>query len=427
VWARIGLVNAVLVRDYAVDARKDAEEALDRAGSTLEPKKDREAIIAVSRSFLALWAGDRVKAKERADQAIGLTTSDASPMAASMALLASGRVSAQAGDLDTSLSAIDKALSLAPTHGLVVVDWAASRLEGGDPVSARRALSEYLQKHKDNSRARLLLAQAERALGDANYGKTLELACANDTKISRAIRTACALAYAEKSRQEGNRQESSKRAKAAIEQVDDSQSLGAAALLLASLGEVDEAENVLVRARKTAEPTALSLQWPDVAIRLARGESVPTAPILAKPAGPERVMVALRAAYARKGSAGLAAALKILPPGILDLDSDLRAYSVLAKEDAVAKIERAGLESRVEKGNPVAAYVLGVLFFREKDFRGAARRLEKAMANHGDACQAAKLYIEAMGSAKQGTQLNRTALKAVLSHNATCPVSSALN
>jgi uncharacterized protein HemY len=38
------------------------------------------------------------------------------------------------------------------------------------------------------------------------------------------------------------------------------------------------------------------------------------------------------------------------------------------------------LEKRIEKGSPVISYVLGVLAARDKDYKLAMRRLEKALA-----------------------------------------------
>jgi tetratricopeptide (TPR) repeat protein len=421
IWARVGLVNAVLARDYGVDANKEAEEALDRASSVLTPQKERDTLIAVARTLLALATGDRAKAKERSQSALSLTATESSPLALSFSLMAYARVLTLTGDLEGALRELDKAFSLTPSQGLIVVDWSAARLENGDPVSARRALSEFLIKHKENSRARLLLAEAERALGEPGFAKNIEIACQNDTKISRFIRSACAIATAQQARLAGDRKEAILRAKTGIEQADDAQALGQAALLLATLGEVDEAENLMVRARKNTESQAPSLEWPDVAIRLGRGESVSWAPFMAKPAGPERAYTAMRAVYARKGAAGLAAALKPLPPGLLDIDTDLRAISVLAREDSLTKSERSTLENQSDSGNPVAAYVLGVRLSQNKDLRGALRWLDKALMNHGDACQAAKLYQSILNSLKLGPA-NKTLLRTLLSHNTKCPI-----
>jgi tetratricopeptide (TPR) repeat protein len=416
--ARLGLLNAFLVDDYAVEAKKDAEDALRRAGASPESNKERAALIATARSLLAHAAGERAAAKQHADAAIMATAPDLS----AFALLASARVRSLAGDADGTARDLDRAMGIAPELAPVVVDWATSRLDGGDPVAARRALVTLLEHNQDNSRALLLLAEAERALGEPNWTKTLEKACRGDAKISRSIRAACAVESALQSRIEGDRTGALRKARAVVQTSEDPQVLGQASLLLALLGETDAAEEVLERGRKAADPANVPLVWADAAIRLSRGETVATSHLLEHPAGPERDLVALRAAYVRSGTTGLAAALKVLPPGIQDIDWDVRAYAALGHEEGPPKPELAALEKRVEKGSPVSSYVLGVLAVQDKDFKLAMRRMDKALAWHGDACQAALLYLDAVKRVGHGAQPNKPGLRNVRSHNAKCPL-----
>jgi tetratricopeptide (TPR) repeat protein len=416
--ARLGLLNAFLVDDYAVEAKKDAEDALRRAGASPEINKERAALIAAARSLLAHAAGERAAAKQHADAAMVATAPDLS----AFALLASARVRSLAGDAEGTARDLDRAMGIAPELAPVVVDWATARLDGGDPVAARRALVTLLEHYQDNSRALLLLAEAECALGEPNWTKTLEKACRGDAKISRSIRAACAVESALQSRIEGDRAGALRKAKAISQTSEDAQVLGQASLLLALLGETDAAEEVLERGRKAADPANVPLVWADAAIRLSRGETVATSHLLEHPAGPERDLVALRAAYVRSGTTGLAAALKVLPPGIQDIDWDVRAYAALGHEEGPPKPELAALEKRVEKGSPVASYVLGVLAVQDKDFKLAMRRLDKALAWHGDACQAALLYLDAVKRVGHGAQSSKPGLRNVRSHNAKCPL-----
>jgi uncharacterized protein HemY len=412
------LVNAFLVLDYDVDAKKDAERALERAARGPEVSKERTSLAATARALLALAVGDRVAARQHADTAVAAATPDP-PI---FAFLASARVRSLAGDGAGAARDLDRAMGIASDVSPVLVDWAVSRLDEGDPVAARRSLLSLLEKDAEYSRARLLLADAERALGESGWTKSLDLACKSDAKISRNVRALCAAGSALQARLEGDRGGALRKAKAASQTTEDPQALAQMSLLLALLGEIDAADELLQRAAKSADPAAVALQWADLAIRLGRGEKGESLPVVEHPAGPERDIVALRAAYARSGPAGLAAASKALPPGIADVDWEVRTFAKLEREGPMPKAEAAALEKRAERWNPVASYVLGLFAARDKDWKLAARRLEKALAWHGDTCQAAALYVDAVGRAGKLVQLNKPALRALHARNAKCPL-----
>lgn len=413
---RLALVNALLTCDYAVDATKDAEEALKRADGLPAPSQERVSLSWAVRGLLALAAGDRASAKQYAENAL------ATAEAPAFSLLASARVRRLAGDVEGGAKELDRALAVGPDVLPVAIDWAASRIDGGDPVVARRTLLAMLGKSPDNSRAQLVLAEAERALGEAMWSKRLESACAGDSKISRAVRAACATAAALQARLDGDRAGALRKAKAIAQTTDEPALLGQLSLVMALLGEVDAADEVLQRAGKRADLGMVSLQWAGVAIRLGRNENVQSSALLEHPAGPERHLVALRAAYVRSGREGLAGMLKGLPPGILDIDWDVRAFAVLARDAAPPKAEVSALEKKGEKGNPVAAYVLGLFALQEGDFKVAARRFERSLAGHGDGCRAATQYLEAFGHLGRGAILNKASLRAVRARNANCPL-----
>ena len=304
----------------------------------------------------------------------------------------------------------------------VVVAWAAARLDGGDPVVARRALATLLAKDQENSCARLVLAKAERALGEPDWVKNLDLACRGDTKISRVVRSACAMESAFRARLEGDRAGALRKARAVAQGSEDPEILGNASLLVASLGDIDAADEILAHARKLADTSMVSLLWADFGVRLGRGEVVRPSGALEHPAGPERDLAAMRAAYAQNGVAGLVVVLKTLPPGVQDIDADVRAFAALGHEGSPPKPELANLEKRSEKGNPVASYVLGLLAMRDKDYKLAARRLDKALAMHGDACQAGQIHLAAAKRVEYGAAMNRAGLRAIRARNTKCPL-----
>jgi len=133
-------------------------------------------------------------------------------------------------------------------------------------------------------------------------------------------------------------------------------------------------------------------------------------------------LVALRAAFVRAGPAGLTAALKTLPPGIQDIDWDIRAFAALGREGGPTRGELFALEKKGEKGNPVISYVLGFLANKDKDWKLAMRRLERGLVLHGDACKAAAMYLEAVQQAGRGSQPNKAGLRGIHLHNAKCPL-----
>jgi Tfp pilus assembly protein PilF len=415
---RLGLVNALLTSDYAVEAKKDAEDALDRAQSGPEAGKERRSLASAARALLALADGDRSLANQHVNAAMAASAGE--PTA--FVLLASGRVRALAGDAAGAARDLDRAMGMSPDLAPVVIDWAASQMEGGNPVTARRALATLLDKSTENSKARLLFADAERALGETDWVKNVELACHSDVKISRIVRSACAVESAAQARLEGERTVAIRKAKAVSQTMDDPYLLGQSSLLLASLGEVDAADEVLARARKAGDPTMPALRWADLAIRLGRAENPQTLPAMDRPAGPERDLTALRLAYARGGGDALAQTLKEIPPGVLDIDWDVRALAALADPTGPTKQELAVLEKRGDKGNPAASYVLGLLAMRDKDFKLVVRRLEKALSLQADTCQAAIQYLDASARVGRTAQPNRGALRGIHARNSKCPI-----
>jgi tetratricopeptide (TPR) repeat protein len=414
----LALADAFLTLEHGEAAAKSADEALRRLPADDQPNLQRLALVEAVRALLALAAGDRDTAKQHVD--VGLAWAAGKPPPA--LLLASARVRGLAGDTTGAGKDLDSALQSAPEFAPVVADWAAQRLDSGDATAARRATHEFLAKNKAAARVHLLAADAERALGERGWTKHIESACRSEGRVSRAGRAACSLAAALDARLDGERSAAVAKARAAGQASDDPRVIADSALTLASLGEIDAADEVLARARKLADATAVPLAWADLAVRLGRGQADGAAPPAAQPALPERMLVALRASYLKGGGVALVAAVKSVPAALGEIDPDLRMYMELGREGGVSRSDRATLERRAERGSPVAAFVLGVLAAREDDHKQAAKRLEKALAGHGDACRAALLYLSALQAQDEPVQPNRAALRALHARNAQCPI-----
>jgi tetratricopeptide (TPR) repeat protein len=414
----LALADAFSALDHGVPGAKSAEEALRRLPPGDRPNPQRLALVETVRALLGLAAGDRETARQHVE--VGLAWAGAKPPPA--LLLASARVRTLAGDTTGAGKDLDLAIQSAPDSAPVVADWAAQRLDSGDAIAARRVTREFLAKNKAASRVHLVAGDAERALGESGWSKHIELACRGEGRASRALRAACSLAAALDARLDGERSAAVRKARAAGQASEDPRVLADSALVLASLGEIDAADDVLARARKLADDTAVPLAWADLAVRLGRGQVDLRAPSAVRPAQPERHLVALRAVYMKGGGAALAAVTKNVPAGQSEIDADLRTFMELGREGGGARSDRAALERRADRGNPVASFVVGVLAAREDDHKQAARRLEKALAGHGDACRAALLYLSALQAQDWPSPPNRAALLALHARNAQCPV-----
>jgi tetratricopeptide (TPR) repeat protein len=415
---RLALAEAFLTLDHGVTAAKGADEALRRLRPGDRPNPQRLALVETVRALLALAAGDRDTARQHVE--VGRAWAAGKPPPA--LLLASARVHTMAGDTTAAGKDLDLALQVAPDFAPVVADWAAQRLDSGDALGARRVTREFLTKNRAASRVHLVAADAERALGESSWSKHVESACRGENRASRGLRAACLLASALDARLDGERSAAVRKARAAGQASEDPRVLADSALVLASLGEIDAADEVLAHARKLADDTAVPLAWADLAVRLGRGQTGLLAPPALPPAQPERHLVALRALYLGAGGAAMAAQIKNVPAGPREIDADLRTFMELGREGGASSSDRTALERRADRGSPVAAFVRGVLAAREDDHKQAARRLEKALAGHGDACRAALLYLSALQAQERPAPPNRAVLGALHARNAQCPV-----
>jgi len=415
---RLALVDAFLTLDHGRATAKGAEETLRRLRPGDPPNPQLLALAEAARALLALAAGDRNTAKQHVDAGLARAAPNPPPAL----LLASARVRALAGDTAGAGKDLDRALQAAPDFAPVVAEWAAQRLDCGDATAVRRVTRAFLAKNREASRVQLLAGEAERALGEGGWTKHIEPACHDESRTSRAVRAACWLASAQHARIDGERSAAVRKARAAGQASEDFRVLAESALVLASLGEIDAADEGLARARKLADGKAVPLAWAEMAVRLGRGQTDGTERPAEGPVQPEHHLLALRALYLKGGGAAMAATVKNVPAFLSDFDSDLRTYMELGREGGVSRSDRATLERRAERGSPVAAFVLGVLAARENDHKQAAKWLERALAGHGDACRAALLYLSALQAQERPSQPNRVALRALRARNAQCPI-----
>ena len=414
--ASLAFASALLARDYGLPARDEAEKLLARAEAAQDPPASRVALIEGTRSLLAVAAGDLPAALKAAERAVAARR-DFSP-----SLLALARVKIHLGDLEGAARDLDQLVARAPELSAAVADRAELSLDLGDAAAAVRLLEPQLARSGDHLRSRLLLAEAQRALGQRPASAALEAGCGVEGKQSPTLAAACALSAATDARLAGDRALALRHARAAAarETPDDARLLSSAALQLAGLGEVDLAADLLARARRLASERAVPIVWAETAVRLGRREPIARTPLLAKPAGPERRLVAARAALAADGPAALTAAMAAVPAPLIELDPDLAAMAVLGRPSpGPSASERAALERRAERGDPVAAYVLGRLAERAGEARLAVRRLEKALVGHGDACEAAAV-LHTVAQVAERPSAGAAGLRALRARNSQC-------
>ena len=411
--AGIAFVEALLLRDYGLGQRADAQAALTKALEVKGAPAARNGTLQATCALLALTRGKLAEAQQCAEKALAATP-DGAP-----ALLAAARVKMHNADLEGAKRDLERLLQRTPDFSEAVLDWAAIWIDLGDPSTASQSLREQIKRTSDHLRARLLLAEAERALGDRSAAEGLEAACRAESKQSPSLRVGCLLAASSQSRLAGEHQQAVRSARAAgAELPDEPRVLASAAMGMAVLGEIDAADEALKRAKALARETSVPVAWADMAVRLGRRQVVVPSHLLDTAVGPERRLVAARLILAYEGAAGLGKHLKAVPRGLVLIDPDLHALSQIP-DDAAGRGDRTDLEKRADRGDPVAAYVLGRLLERRAP-DPAAKRLEKALWGHGDTCDAAVVYRRLLKQLGYDAPPQRI-LRELRSRNAQCP------
>ena len=324
-------------------------------------------------------------------------------------LYALGRARARAGDLPGAQRALEAAIVGAPGFRAARVARAEVRLDLGDARTARTALGEVIADAPRDLRARLLLEEADQALG-AQASPTLPAACAEGRWSPPALTAGCALAEAERKRRAGARGEAREQAETAARLAPgEPRLLARTALALAQLGAVDRAAALLARARELAGPRLPGVAWAAAAVGLGRGRAgaLPDGP---RPADPETRLLVARTALGAGGVGTLGPALDALGEPALAHDADLRA---LARLRGGARAPDA-----TKGGDPLDAYVDGLRAGLAGDLPRAAARFQHALSGHGDACRAAGEYVATLRALKR--RADPGAFAALRAENAAC-------
>lgn len=409
----LAYVDAVLTAEYGLPFANEAEQAAAIADAAVaSASAERTGLIVSARALVNLSLG-----KREAALAV-LTAAGTVARDAPHAYLPLGRARARAGELGAALRAFQAAVLMAPDFKQARLAWAEACLDSGDPEGARNALAPLLADGSDLTSARLLVDEANRATGrepNARDAALLDEACRRDGALAPSIDAACALRAAATARQADDRGTALTAARhAAVRATGDPRSLGRAAQVLAQLGHVDEADELVARASKLADGKLPPLAWAHMAVVLGRGQLVTR--LAAVPAlGPEvRVLVA-RAALAESGPPGLTQMLA--PAGSADFAShpDLRQLARVLHADQANQADPA---DEPRGGGPVAAYVDGLIARLRGDLPAAIAAFESALQGHGDACRAAGEYVAALRAA--GQVLDPRRLSPLRSVNARC-------
>jgi hypothetical protein len=403
--AELAFINAQLAHHYGLTTGAETAALLQRLGASAE------AGATAARALLALDTGDWSAAESLARAA---ATQDPHDVRSLLVLV---RLQTRAGDLAAASQAAESAAVMAPEATAAQVEWAEARLDLGQPQAALDVLREVVARAPDQTRARLLIEEARQALDGpaAETGESrasdaeaaaLAQGCRRDGAISPVIEAGCLVGAALAARLRGDR-------KAALEQglgaaaipIDDPRTLARTAWLLAELGQIDRAHDLVARAARRARARMPSLAWARVALALGRGQAAPRTP-QPHAAHPETVLIAARAAFAAAGAAALARALADAGAAARARDPDLAALASLADPGSAV------VDDPAHPG-PVLAYAIGMRARLRGDLDRAANFLGQALADHGDACRAAGEYLVVMRLLRRPVEHQLEPLQAV--------------
>jgi tetratricopeptide (TPR) repeat protein len=391
--------SALLVSDFGLPTLREAAALADGAEGVPEAGPRRRALIGATRALVALAAGDRAAAGAHARRAAEASHGEA------YALLALARVVGRSGDLPGASRALEAAMVKEPGLRPVRLDWAIGRVDLGDAAAAVALLRPLVQAEPRDALGLLLLAEAERARVDGGAaagspasasGEVVEARCREQAPRSPALAARCALDAAARARLEGRRVEALAAARqAAAGAGSEPRLLGAAAQILAQVGDVDAAAHAAAEAARLGGGPAAA--WASVAVALGRGV-VAAEPLGLGATSPETRLLSARAAWAAGGPAALAATVAELGARALAVDPDLAALALLADAGSAAALERAE-QAAVARGPP-GAYVAGVAARLAGARDKAVDWLARALDGHGDACRAAGEHLSFVARAR---------------------------
>jgi tetratricopeptide (TPR) repeat protein len=387
--AELALVNALLASEHGQSTVADAEEAAATALAA-KPVLARTGLTESARALAALAAGRLAQAKE----AVGRARTAAPDLAETR--FAAGRVNVHLGAVDEARADLEAATRAAPKLIAARLDLAALRIDAGEPKAAIADLEALLAADKELLRARLLLAEARRAALMPSVDDGLREACREGRRESGVLRAACAFDRAAAARLEGDRGEALKSARASVAARGRHVNVRAIAqgvLMMATLGDVDNAGEAMRKIREETEPAFVPRAWADMAAALARADKLTATDLLDRPSGPEARFLVARAAFAQGGGKALGEALAKLGPDAVAFDPDLKVFATLVDEGKLSDETRKQLSAAADKGNSLASYVLGRHALAMGNKKKAAERLAKALQGHGDSCEAAHMLL----------------------------------
>jgi hypothetical protein len=289
--------------------------------------------------------------------------------------------------------------------------WAEARLEAGEAQGVDQALRQALARSPGHARALLLLEQALQAAGadSRSVARDRVSACARDGRHAPALAASCVLASAVVARRQGHQAAALAQARA----VDGNDSASVhdralAVLLLAQLGEVDAAAQLLAALPRREDEQLPSRAWADIALALGRGEPPPGI-LPPTPVHPETRLCAARALLARDGLdalAGLLAAGTIPATAHPDLQALANIVVATGSGAEPVKISDADLP-------PAQAYAAALRALTAADPPAAGQLLSRALTGHADACRAAGLYLPILALTGRGPDDALEPLRAV--------------
>jgi hypothetical protein len=387
--ASVALADALLAADWGLPLAAEADEAATLAERGRPSLAGRTGVLEAARALTAAANGRLPEARAAAERALAASPAGSEPR------FAAGRMKFLSGELGAARVDLERALAVAPTFGTAAVDHAAVLIDAGESAAAAAAVEKIAAAGSPDLRFRLLAAEAARAAARPVDPDPVRQAC-RDAGILPPLKAACALHAAADARLAGSRSGAVREARAAVGTAPfgphAARGTAQAALVLASLGEIDAAAEALGRVRDHLGGSFAPRVWAEAAVALGRGEKVSSA-ALSTPPSPEARLVAARMAFAQGGPSALAGTLGRLGAAAQEYDPDLKVYAALATEGRLPTKVRTDLERRASKGNAVAAYVVGRTALAAGDRRTAARRLARALRGHGDACEAARLLL----------------------------------
>jgi hypothetical protein len=396
--ATIALASAMLVSEYGLDEVQAARAAADAVEAAANASQRAHSLKLASRALLEVADGHLGDAEALARQSLSLGHKQASP------LFVLGRVRLRQGNLVAAGHAFQAALVREPSFTEARVAWAETWLEQGEPERARESLLKALQYASDHGRARLLLAEADNPTIARKGSEEWEAICARDESRSPFLAGACALARANRSARSSRRAEAVHFAEmAARQRPSDPHVLGGAAQVLASMGYVDQASSCLDEATRIASTSLPSLRWAQLAVDLGRGRLVDLPAEAKLSSSSWAPALVARNALASGGIKALAAAVRGLPQGSLELD----AFAFLVTG-----------ESEPPTADPLHGYLEGMKARLQGRTAPAVEQLAKALQQHGDACRAAGEYLA--GCRELGRTPDYSALGWLRRENAHC-------